>query len=307
MNIQSKMLSFLILFGVLLPAIPQHLFQTTKGKVKAAMCQIFCLDGDRSGNLIRIENAVREAKQAEADIVCFPEAALLGWVNPEAHGRAHPIPGENSDILCKLAEKYKIHLCIGLAEKDGDRLYDSVILIDDAGKIRLKHRKINILTELMTPPYTPGEEIGCVETKLGTIGLLICADTFKKEIIEEMAGLKPDLVLVPYGWAAKEEQWPQHGQELRKIVAKAALTTKAPVVGVDLVGEIIHGSWTGMTYGGQSVAADANGEIIAIASDRDREVKIVEIFIEKDEDWPRLPPSNDMKYWISHALWKGSI
>jgi predicted amidohydrolase len=247
--------------------------------VRVAMCQIFCLDGDRSGNLVRIENALREAKQADADIACFPETALFGWVNPEAHTRAHPIPGRDSDLLCRLAQKYGIHLCIGLAEKEEDRLYDSVILIDDKGEILIKHRKMNILTELMTPAYIPGKEVGATQTRFGKIGLLICADTFKEDILEQMAALKPVLVLVPYGWAAKEEQWPEHGKELHKTVTKAARTIGAPVVGVDLVGEITHGPWTGMTYGGKSVAANSRGEIIAIAKDRDREVMIVQFIL----------------------------
>ena len=241
------------------------------------MCQIFCLDGDRSGNLARIDNALREAKKAEADIACLPETALLGWVNPEAHERAHPIPGEDSGLLCKMAQKYGIHICIGLAEKEEDRLYDSVILIDNTGEILIKHRKMNTLTELMTRPYTAGEDVGVTETIFGKIGLLICADTFKADILEKMAALKPDLVLVPYGWAAKEDQWPEHGKELQKTVSNAARTIGAPVVGVDLVGEITHGPWTGMTYGGQSVTADSRGEIIALAKDRDREVMIVKI------------------------------
>jgi predicted amidohydrolase len=59
--------------------------------VRVAMCQIFCLDGDNPGNIVRIENALDEAKKAEADIACFPETVLLGWVNPEAHERSHPI------------------------------------------------------------------------------------------------------------------------------------------------------------------------------------------------------------------------
>jgi N-carbamoylputrescine amidase len=241
------------------------------------MCQIFCLDGDRSGNYARIENALNQAKKADADIACFPETALLGWVNPQAHERSYPIPGKDSERLCRLAAKYRIHLCIGLAEKEEGRLYDSVILIDDTGKILLKHRKMNILTMLMTPPYTPGDDIGVAETKFGRIGLLICADTFKTEILEQMATLKPDLVLVPYGWAAKEEKWPEHGKELQKTVSKAARTIGAPVVGVDLVGEITNGPWTGMTYGGQSVTANAEGEIISVGADRDREVVIVQI------------------------------
>ena len=94
------------------------------------------------------------------------------------------------------------HLCIGLAEKDGKRLYDSVLLIDDTGQILLKHRKINLLSELMTPPYTAGDDVHVVETKFGKIGLLICADTHDHGILKRMAAAQPDLLLVPYGYAA---------------------------------------------------------------------------------------------------------
>ncbi len=251
--------------------------KTEASDIRVAICQIFCLDGDRSGNLARIENALEEAKGADAEITCFPETALFGWVNPEAHTRAHPIPGEDSDLVCRLAEKYKIYICIGLAEKEGDRLYDSVVLIDDRGRILSKHRKINILTELMTPPYAPGSDVGIIQTKFGKIGMLICADTFEEDILARMSALEPDFVLVPYGWAAREDQWPEHGKELEKTVSKASRTIGAPVVGVDLVGEIAHGPWTGLTYGGQSVAADAQGRIIALAKDRDREILVVRI------------------------------
>ncbi|HUT47519.1 MAG TPA: carbon-nitrogen hydrolase family protein, partial [Sedimentisphaerales bacterium] len=161
--------------------------------IKAAMCQIFTLDGDRRGNFVRIENAIREAKDAGADIACFPETAIFGWVNPDAHKRACPIPGEDSDRLCKLAKDCNLYLCIGLAEKQGGNLYDSALLIDNKGNILLKHRKINLLAELMSPPYTPGDSIDAVETKFGKIGLLICADTHDSKILKRMAVLKPDL------------------------------------------------------------------------------------------------------------------
>jgi predicted amidohydrolase len=244
-------------------------------KVKIAMCQIFCLDGDREGNFARIENALVEAKQGGAKIACFPETAILGWVNPDAHKRACAIPGADSDRLCALAKEHDMWLCVGLAEKDGEKLYDSAILVDSSGIISLKHRKMNILENLMTPPYTRGTEVKAVETEFGRIGLLICADTFAPEILEKMSGLKPDLLLVPYGWAAKEDQWPGHGKELAKVVKQTAEKTGAAVVGTDLVGEITHGPWRGRTYGGQSVAADKSGTIIAVAKDRDREIAIV--------------------------------
>jgi N-carbamoylputrescine amidase len=247
--------------------------------IKIAMAQIFCLDGDRAGNFVRIENAIRQAKDAAADIICLPEMAILGWVNPDAHDRACPIPGGDSDHLCELSKKYEIYLCAGLAEKDGTKLYDSAVLIDEKGAIVLKHRKINILTELMTPPYTPGKGVNVVETKFGKIGLLICADTHEDEILERMAQLKPDLLLIPYGYAEREKNWPEHGKELERVVNEAGRKTGAVVIGTNLVGEIAKGPWRGRIFGGHSVAADKSGKTLIIGTDRDRDIKILTINI----------------------------
>ncbi|MCB0629348.1 MAG: carbon-nitrogen hydrolase family protein [Saprospiraceae bacterium] len=246
---------------------------------RIALAQVFLLDGDRSGNFRRIENAMIEAKAAGADIICFPEMAILGWVNPDAHERAHPIPGADSDRLGALAKQYGLFVAIGLGEKDGEHLYDAAILLDDTGKILLKHRKNNILSELMTPAYTPGQGVQVVSTKFGKIGLMICADTFLDKLTAEMAGLQPDLLLVPYGWAEHEDQWPQHGKQLEEVVINTAKHIKTTVVGTDLVGEISKGPWAGYVYGGQSLAVDASGNILAKLADRDREVKIIEVIL----------------------------
>jgi len=245
--------------------------------ITIAMAQIFCLDGDREGNFARIEHAIQDAKVLNADLITFPETAILGWVNPEAHERAFPIPGRDSGRLCRLARQYDIYLSIGLAETDGDDLYDAALLIDNAGNILLKHRKINILEELMSPAYTTGSEVNAVETSLGRIGLLICADCFREEITNRMKAFKPDLVLIPYDWAADEEEWPEHGKSLAGWVKHSSKTFACPVIGTDLVGEITHGPWTGKVYGGQSVAADKNGVVLATGKDRDRDILIVRI------------------------------
>ena len=244
------------------------------------MCQIFSLDGDRAGNFMRIENALREAKAAGAEIACFPETALLGWVNPDAHHRACPIPGADSNNLCKLAKAHDIYLCAGLEEKDGGKLYDSAVLIDNEGRILLKHRKINLLAELMTPPYAAGESVDAVETEFGKIGLLICADTHENKILKRMAALKPALLIVPYGYAAEEHQWPKHGKQLEKVVKNTARTTGAFVVGTNLVGEITNGPWRGRVYGGQSVAVDNAGRTISVAKNRDRDINIFSINVD---------------------------
>jgi len=250
-------------------------------KVKIASAQIFCLDGDRSGNLVRIENAVKKAKEEGAQLVAFPESCLFGWENPDAHKRASPIPGEDSDILRGLAKKHGIYIHIGIDEKDGERLYGASILIDNTGKILLKHRKNNVLAELMTPPYSEGSGVEAVDTGLGRIGVMICADSFRTGMLEQMNALKPDFVLIPYGWAAEETEWPEHGRELQKTVTKAAQTIGAPVIGTDLVGEISRGPWTGRIYGGQSVGSDEKGTVLFVSKDRDADIALITLHLRK--------------------------
>lgn len=250
--------------------------------IKIAIAQILCLDGDRAGNLLRIENAIAEAKAQDAALVAFPESCLLGWINPAAHERAYPIPGADSDALCALAKKYNVHICIGLDEKQGDQLFGAAILIDKEGIILLKHHKINVLPDLMNPSYSIGNEVSVAETSFGKIGVLICADSFQEELLHRMALQKPDLMLIPYGWAAEENAWPQHGENLVKVVQKVAQTIHCPVVGTNLVGQISQGPWAGRIYGGLSVACDKNGEIIRIGKDREREVAVISVDLKRD-------------------------
>ena len=247
--------------------------------VRLAICQILVIDSDREGNFRRIEYALEQAAGQHAQIAVFPESSILGWENPDAHRMATPIPGADSNRIASLARKYGMMIAIGLDEKDGDHLYDSAILVDKSGKLLWKHRKINVLPELMTPPYSQGrpEDIGVVDTEFGKIAVLICADTFSDAFVERMKTLKPDLMLVPYGWAATNDKWPGHSKELEDLVRRRAAQVRCPMAGVDLVGEMIHGPWTGWTYGGSSFVADGNGRILLTARDRDTDLRVINL------------------------------
>eukprot|EP01006_Ploeotia_vitrea_P053381 TRINITY_DN67781_c5_g5_i1.p1 TRINITY_DN67781_c5_g5~~TRINITY_DN67781_c5_g5_i1.p1 ORF type:complete len:279 (+),score=38.60 TRINITY_DN67781_c5_g5_i1:37-873(+) len=250
--------------------------------VKVAMGQILVVDSDRAGNLARMEIACQKAVHQKADIILFPETSILGWVNPEAWHLADSIPGNDTHWIGELAKRYKLMIGVGMTEKyNATTLHDTGVLIDINGDILLIHRKINILSYLMTPPYTPGklipENIAVVDTRFGRIGMLICADTFKVDIMKAMGKNKPDIVLVPYGWAAPFDHWPQHGLDLQHRVQTCANLTGATVVGVDNVGTVAHGPWQFQEYGGWSVASTHKGKVLAVAADRDVDLKIVDI------------------------------
>lgn len=247
--------------------------------VRVAVCQILAIDGDREGNFRRVEYALEDARASHADIAAFPESVILGWENPDAHRIATPIPGADSDRIAALARKYGMMISIGLDEKDGEKLYDSAILVDKSGKILWKHRKLNVLAWLMDPPYSEGQQdgIGVVETEFGRIGLVICADTFEDRIAKRIEKLAPDLMLVPYGWAAPVDKWPAHAKELETLVVRRAAQWKCPVVGTDVIGQMMHGPWKGQTYGGASVVMDASGKVLHVLRDRDVEVRTVAV------------------------------
>ena len=250
---------------------------------RVAVCQTLCIDSDVEGNLRRVEYAVEAAARQGARLACFPETAVLGWINAKAHELAEPIPGRLSDRIAALAREHHLMIAIGLSEKVGDRLYDAAILVGADGRILHKHRKINTLRELLDPPYTRGtpENVTVVDTPLGRIGMLVCADTFKDDLVQRLAAQSPDLVIVPYGWAADVSEWPQHGERLAAWVSSVARRTQCPVVGVDLVGVISAGPWQGKTYGGQSVVAGGKGELLGVLKDRDPDVRVFDLTLRR--------------------------
>jgi predicted amidohydrolase len=254
---------------------------SAKRSVRLAICQILVIDGDREGNFRRMEYALTDAEAKGAEIAIFPESSILGWENPDAHRMANPIPGADSDRVAALARKHRLMIAIGLDEKAGDKLYDSAILVDKSGALLWKHRKINVLPQLMSPPYSQGkqDDIGVVNTEFGRIAVLICADTFSSEYVERLQALKPDLMLVPYGWAATDDKWPEHSKDLEALVKRVAAQVKCPMAGVDLVGEMTHGPWAGQTYGGSSFVSDEKGSILLTLRDRDTDMQVIDVKI----------------------------
>lgn len=270
-----------LLVGALAVACATGKGGSGSGRVlKVAVCQILCVDDDESGNLRRMEHALERASELGAELATFPETAIWGWVNPDAHTKAQPVPGRVSQRIGQLAQQHNMMICVGLAEKNGDSLHDSVILVEKDGTILAKHRKINTLDFLLKErPYTKGKvgEIPVVKTRFGKIGMLICADTFKEDLVRACGAKQPDILLVPYGWAAEWHKWPDHGKHLASTVSRAAKWAGCSVVGTDLVGQISKGPWRGYTYGGQSVVSDRDGNVLKILKDRDVDVQLIEV------------------------------
>ena len=111
---------------------------------------------DLGARLERACELIVDAGQVGADWILFPEAYLPGapawlWAGPHDDASTHAlhaialaatvvIPGAVSDRLCRVAQRSRVGVAIGLVERDGNTCYSSLLVIDQHGRIRGHYR-----------------------------------------------------------------------------------------------------------------------------------------------------------------------
>jgi predicted amidohydrolase len=170
---------------------------------KLALAQMRVVGGALETNLDHAGAMIAEAAENGAQVVLLPEAMDLGWTDPSALTLAEPVPGgKTARMLSAMAKKYQVYVCSGLTEKEGTMVYNSAVLIDPSGEVILLHRKINEL-DIGHPYYALGRSLKVVQTDLGAIGVMICADasTGNREIPRTLSYMGADVILSPSSWA----------------------------------------------------------------------------------------------------------
>jgi len=236
-------------------------------KFKVAMGQMLVEGGEAKINLNRATSMIKNAAEQGCGAVVLPECLDLGWANPIAHELAQPIPGPSSDTLCQAARESKIHVVAGLTEHAGERIHDTALLISPDGQILLKHRKINILTDV-EGMYSVGDSLAVAATPLGTIGVDICADNFPDSLTlgHALARMGAQILLSPCSWAVKSEHDnanEPYGSLWKKSYTSLAKLYDMNVVGVSNVGWINAGVWKGRKCIGCSLAVGPRGQVLA--------------------------------------------
>lgn len=209
---------------------------------------------------------IRDAAARGCDIVVLPECLDLGWTHPSARASAEPIPGARSAVLCRAARETGIYVVAGLTELEDGRIYNAAVLVGPDGRLLHKHRKINILS-IASDLYSAGAHLAAVETDLGTVGLLICADNFPETLClgHSLARMGARLILSPCAWAVPADYDPvaePYGELWRNAYSALAREHDVVVVGVSNVGEIRGGPWTGYQCIGCSLAVGPGGETL---------------------------------------------
>ena len=261
-----KYVQGITLILVLLSARPQVCFsQQGMPAFKLALAQMRVVGGALETNLEHAAEMIAEAAANGAQVVLLPEAMDLGWTDPSALTMAGPVPGgKSAELLSGMAKEHQIYVCSGLTEKDGEIVYNSAVLINPEGEIILLHRKINEL-DIGHPYYALGQNLQVVQTDLGAIGVMICADasTGDHVIPRALAYMGADVILSPSAWAVPADHnnfEDPYGEWWRKAYKPVARDFRVWIAGCSNVGWMTGGPWMGSKVIGCSMVFAPGGE-----------------------------------------------
>lgn len=233
-----------------------------KKDVRVGAAQIPAYGLERAGSaLVSIERAIEQTAEQRVDLLVLPECAypayLIGSV--EAYRKADVLPADEYIIkLARLARKKKVHIVSGFVEDVGTHLHNSAVLIDDQGQEVGRYRK-SFLWANDNEWFKPGDRVPVFQTRLGRIGMVICADTRAPEIIAKLVRDGAELVAMPTCWinaAADRGRFENPQPEF-------LISARAKEFGVPFVCANKFGMETAkIGYCGRSLIAAADGRIL---------------------------------------------
>ena len=155
---------------------------------------------DKEFNLSRIEHWAREAADAGADVVLFPELAVTAWFQSrEYRETAEPLDGPAVQRLIRLAGELDVILAVGMAEAAGDKVHITHVIVDGDGIIGT-HRK-SALAGGKTGEgrvFDVGNDANVFDIKGWRLGIAICFETVHPETCAALKSKGVEIVLAPY-------------------------------------------------------------------------------------------------------------
>jgi len=148
--------------------------------------------------LADMERLLDQAGALGSDIVVFPEFSNL-CMNSVFETVAEEIPsGETCRLIAAKARQHRMNICAGLAERDGDYLFNTAVLFNRAGELLGAYRKTHLYwPEAVFTGESPGDEYPVFDLDIGRVGVIICYDSWYAETARILALKGAELILFP--------------------------------------------------------------------------------------------------------------
>ncbi|MFP4162834.1 MAG: carbon-nitrogen hydrolase family protein [Chitinispirillaceae bacterium] len=173
-------------------------------KIRLALCQNVPQQQDVEKNVSHALDLVESAAKAGAGLVSLPEM----FYHPYELAKLPPLARleeETRAAFSRKARELGIHLCTGsIVSHCEGKNYNRTFLYGPDGELIHEYSKCHLfdvsfkgLTVKESDYFSPGEEIVCTQTSLGTIGTAICYDVRFPELFRTLSLKGAELVLVP--------------------------------------------------------------------------------------------------------------
>jgi predicted amidohydrolase len=221
-------------------------------RVKVGTVYLRPANSTPSANLDRWCEQVDAAGKLGLDLLCLSEAIALPGTRASASEVAEPIPGPSTARLGSAAARNRLWLGAGLMERDGDRLYNTAVLLNRNGELVGTYRKIHLPREEWQKGIAPGDSYPVFDTEFGKIAVQICYDVFFPEAVEAFARRGAEIILAPtWGDTLADRDGTVAGETLFRVRARDN--------GVYLVPSV---------YDGNSLVIDPMGRILVSSAGR---------------------------------------
>jgi predicted amidohydrolase len=241
--------------------------------MKIAAAQTACAVGDIPANLAKMRDFSERAKASGAEWIVFPEMADTGYVMSVIRAQATSWKEGAVPQLQRTAKDLALGIICGVAERDGESIYNSQVVINAKGEIAGKYRK----THLFSPPpveehkcFAAGDCTATLTAGAFCFGFSICYDLRFPELYRKLATEGKVNVFI------LSSAWPFPRVEHFRILATArAIENQSYVIVSNRVGKD-----NGVPFCGSSAIIDPYGVAIASASADREELLVSEISLE---------------------------
>jgi len=238
--------------------------------LRIALAQINAVLGDIAGNEARIAEQIAAARDAGAQLVCFPELALTGYPPEDLLLKEHFLADARAALERLAQGTYGIVALVGYPERAED-VYNSAAVLAD-GAVHASYRKLHlpnygVFDEVRY--FQPGSCGATIEVDGVTVGLTICEDIWQPGpplSDEALAGARVIVNLSASPYHAGK------GAERERMIAQRAKDELAAVAFCALVG-----GQDELVFDGHSVVVDHEGVVLARAPQFDEALLVADV------------------------------
>jgi predicted amidohydrolase len=230
--------------------------------IRLAALQVRAHDRDdyercRDALFERIAHSARDR-----DLLVLPEGTFPAYVLGDDRIDERLVTGATAE-LTRIARATGCAIVAGAAVRRGATLYNSAIVIDRDGSLAGSADKL-FLWHFDRQWFAPGAAISPVQTSIGKLGVLICADGRMPGIARALVDRGAELLVMPTAWVTSGRD----PLALENLQADLLARVRAFENGVWFVAANKCGVERNMVaYCGKSQIVDPAGDVIALASE----------------------------------------